>query len=139
MTILYRYEDEVDEKGVHICERRYYVIGETPLCWYVVPEFCHEMYAGSKPGSYGHTALMKARKRVYQVQGRISHCYLDKKRALSSFMARKKWQLRHLALSQSRATLSLQRLKEIDFNDIPPGIIDCGHDEYTQELNWSEC
>lgn len=139
MTILYRYEDEVDETGVHIVEKRMYVIGETKLCWYVVPEFWHEFYAGSEPGTYGYAQLIRHRKRVYQVQGRISYCYLDKKRALSSFMARKNSQLRHIALSQSKAALSIQRLKEIDFDNIPYGVIDCGHDEYTSALNWSEC
>lgn len=54
-------------------------------------------------------------------------------------MARKNSQLRHIALSQSKAALSIQRLKEIDFDNIPYGVIDCGHDEYTSALNWSEC
>ena len=105
----------------------------------MVPEFWHEFYAGSEPGTYGYAQLIRHRKRVYQVQGRISYCYLDKKRALSSLMARKNSQLRHIALSQSKAALSIQRLKEIDFDNIPYGVIDCGHDEYTSALNWSEC
>lgn len=126
----YRYVDDIGPEGVTIRCEKWIVCGETPQCWYVIPE--HASYLLG-PAIYADS-LKKTRKRVLKYEGGKKLCYPNKDDALRSYRIRKRWQLRHTEHAVQRATTALAELERL--TGLPEDKHLCQGGEYFKELNW---
>lgn len=136
----YRYFATLDDRGVRIRCERFIVIGETPLCWYVVPDRLAYLIGSS--WDRAPAAIKSARRRVLKESSGRRHCYPDKIKALESFIARQTFRIRHARRSLSTAELSMKVAKRLlDAGELPDDHQShpCGHNKYTASLNWSDC
>lgn len=133
----FRYVDEMDPKGLEVTCKKFVVVGETELCWYIVDEFHNNLFGGSLRESL----LKKYRKRVLKNGGEHGRrfAYTDKTLALKSYKHRKSWQIRHaqLSLERAKAVIGYFGDKTIE-NTVPADrlVIPC---EHIEQMNWSEC
>lgn len=131
---LYRVYDEIRQQGIELKFQEFTVIGETPLCWYVMRS--DRAHMAQIPG-YSE-AVKRMRKRVLKEQAGRRYCYTDKILAMKSYLARKGWQLSHAAMSEARAKAGSLAAKAL----LESGVIDLPFiqpSEYIQGLNWDEC
>lgn len=133
----FRYVDEMDPRGLEVTCKKYVVVGETELCWYIVDEFHNNLFGGSLRDSL----LKKYRKRVPKDGGEHGRrfSYTDKALALRSYKHRKSWQMRHAQLSLERAQAAIAYFGDAKTESTLPTdslVIPC---EYIQAMNWSEC
>lgn len=137
----YRFEDRIGPEGVTIHCFRYVVVGETPCCFYIIREGLSH-YAG-KDFTKVSAHIKKQRKRVLKSSWR-RFAYPDLKDAMRSYKARKRWQLSHAAIAESRAAAAhaeATRLVDSDVLSIESfrdGHL-CEGGEYIKGLNWSDC
>ena len=136
----YRFEDEIGPGGVTIHCRRFIVIGETPCCYYVLPEnmagYVHQTSEWAKSWVKEH------RKRVLKNSWK-RYCYPDLKDAMRSYKARKSWQLKHAALAEARATAAYAEAARLIESDVLcvesfANGHQCEGGEYVKGMNWSE-
>jgi hypothetical protein len=106
---LYRVYDTIGPDGLTLLWQMYTVIGETPMCWYVITSDL--AYLAQIP-CHADT-VKRRRKRVLKEQNGRRLCYTDKKRAMESYLQRKHWQLSHAAMSEARAKAGLSAAKKL--------------------------
>lgn len=127
----YRFYDTIDEDGVTISCQRYVVIGETPLCWYVVKDYM---------AGYSKASIKENRKRILKAQGGRKHCYLDMNEAMRSYKIRKKRQIGHAELSMERAKAAhAQAVALLATGNVSSMDVICEGGDYIKELNWESC
>lgn len=128
----YRFYDTIGPEGVTIQCQRYIVIGETPMCFYVIR---------SDLAGYGPETIKRKRKRVLKDQGGRRHCYPDKVQAMRSYRVRKDWQIKHATISLERAKAASEHASVLVSS--PELIGDhphiCEGGDYFKELNWGDC
>lgn len=134
----YRFEDTIGPEGVQIVCRTYVVCGETPCCYYVLPD-CMAGYA-HQTSEWAKRWVKERRKRVLKSSWK-SFCYPDKRRALESYKARKKWQVAHARMALSRAEAALGELDSlIAFEGLALETFphQCEGGEYVKGISWGE-
>lgn len=128
----YRYVDDIGPEGVTILCETWVVCGETPQCWYVIPE--HKSYLLGR--GWGDS-LKLARKRISKYAGGKKRCYQTREEAFNSYRIRKHWQLRHTEHAFQRAKTALSEINRIT---VPPERKHlCEGGEYFKEMNWGMC
>jgi hypothetical protein len=135
----YRYIDTIGPEGLEVHCITYTVIGVTDQCYYIGDKHTVDMVNGHQ---YSHTAeaIKKRRKRVLKAGGEWGRrfAYPDKSRALESYKARKRWQMRHAKIAMERAKAAIGYFGDAETKStVPDGMvtIPC---EYIQSMNWSE-
>lgn len=134
---LYRYREELDQGGVTLRCDEYLVVAETAKCWWVV----HDHYRGyiGIGQTWSEAAIKRVRRLVLKDQGGKRFCYLSRRDALHALLMRKNAQLRHTRMAMATAQLALTgaaaALLEAEVDGQP---IACGHDDYTEQLNYSD-
>lgn len=131
---LYRVYDTIGPEGLTLQWQMYTVIGETPLCWYVLAS--DRAYLAQIPG-YAEE-VKRQRKRVLKDQNGRRHCYTDKKRAMDSYLSRKHWQLSHAAMSEARAQAGVKAAKKLIEAGGEITLPVTAASQYIQELNWGD-
>lgn len=137
----YRFEDSIGPDGVTLHCRRFVVIGETPCCYYVLPEdLAHYAQSGDE---WRALTAKKYRKRVLKNSWR-RYCYPDVKLALESYRARKSWQTRHAAAAAARAEAGhaealalLGQSEPLSYDDFRKPRL-CAGGDYFKGLNWGD-
>lgn len=128
----FRYVDSIGPEGVTIVCCRWVVIRESDCFYWIVRE-----------GSEGWAlSRQEAAGKVYSNAKRVSKdswrrfAYPEKEKALSSYKARKRHQLRHAELALERAKTALADIKELEvINDERL----CAGGDYIKQLNWADC
>lgn len=132
---LYRVYDTIGPDGLTLLWQMYTVIGETPMCWYVIAS--ERAYLAQ---ICGHADTVKRiRKRVLKDQNGKRLCYTDKRQAMQSYLQRKHWQLSHAAMSEARAKAGLtaaNKLLKAD-GEITLPVTEESH--HIQGLGWGDC
>lgn len=128
----YRYVDDIGPKGVTIVCEKWLVCGETPQCWYVIPE--SRSYLMST--SFYAESLKKTRKRILKYAGGKKFCYPTRDEALRSYRIRKQWQLRHTEHAYQRAKTALAELTRI--TQPPEAKHLCDGGDYFKQMNWGD-
>lgn len=128
----YRFFDTVGPDGVTVRCQKFDVVGETPCCYYVLPQG----HGFTRPES-----IKKHRRRVLKDSWR-RYCYPDLEQALRSYRSRKKWQIQHakIALCRAEAGLAAAEWQLKDPELIAPNLpFKCeSGDEYIKGLGWGE-
>lgn len=132
----YRYYANLSESGVTVRCERFIVVGETPLCYYVISENSAHLVGNSAPWA---EAMVKKRRRLVLKNSHRRYCYPDKLDALKSFAARQRWRMSHAQRSMSMAQLSLKMVAGLIEQGVTDAPIRCGHDDYTSSLRWEDC
>ena len=96
---LYRVYDTIGPSGLTLKWQEFTVVGETPLCWYVLRS--DRLSLSLRPDD--DPELKRQRKRVLKEQSGKRFCYSDKRFALESYRARKHWQGAHAKMSAARS------------------------------------
>lgn len=129
----YRFFDTVESRGVILNMERFEVIGETPHCWYIAPDWMAP-WPNVKLKQGPHV------KRVLKALGGRRFAYPSLQDAMHSYQQRKKWQITHAKNSlerakagQAQALLALESPIESWEPTVCPG------GEYFKEMNWTEC
>lgn len=128
----YRYVDDIGPEGVTIRCEKWLVCGETPQCWYVIPEAKNYLVSNS----FYAEALKNTRKRILKYAGGKKFCYPTRDEAFKSYRIRKHWQLRHTEHAFQRAKTALAEINRIDTPPALPHICEGG--DYFKQMNWSE-
>lgn len=136
----YRFEEHIGPEGVTLHCKRFVVIGETPCCYYVIHESMRH-YAG-QGSDWACQYLKRYRKRVAKESYR-RYCYPDMRQALESYKQRKRRQLGHAEILESRARAGLDEATRLLKDGLlHPESFEGGHQceggEYIKGLNWSE-
>ena len=141
LPILYRFYEDTSSDGVNICIQKFYAIRETKCFYFVVDGFEKSCLEVDK--NYD----CKARK-VGKNAAR-SYCHTSKEAALTSFVIRKRAQVKHAKLaiatseqisnffSDSNGSIDPEKVKEMSKRDKGRGIF-CGKPDYYNQLTWCD-
>lgn len=132
----YRYYETVEPDGVKLACMVYTVVAETPCCWYLVQkEYARHLTEQDLDKAW----LKRMRKRVLKDQSGRKKYYACREAALHSFIERKKSHLGHLRMATALAELSLATAKTLRAaKEFPIDDVNCGHNEYTESLNFCD-
>lgn len=142
----YRFVELYDQDGVFIHRRTFCVIGETPQCYWVVPE--HNFKVANAYGR-GKEAYLKRYRKLVLKGARARWCNADMQEAFYSYVRRKRMHVSNAKLSVAVAEQAYAKAKDvydnhkhlIDTIGVANGGqgLDCGIPEYFGSLNWTEC
>lgn len=128
--IHYRYTDEVGPEGVTINIEKWFVCGETPQCWYVIPEIHHYMIGSD----FYASSLKNERKRISKYPGGKKRCYETLEEAWRSYSIRKRWQIRHTENSFQRAKTAIEEIGRL--SDPPADGHVCQGGDFFKKKSW---
>ena len=134
----YRLVDTIGPGGVTIETRKYAVIGETPHCYYVMPDWL--AHHATADDNWSRVLVKRHRRRVLK-QSYKRYCYPDIADALRSYKARKRWQLSHAKLAMARAEAGYAEAERLtSFGGLSETSFphQCEGGEYVKCLNWSD-
>jgi len=116
---MYRYEDAIDHKSVHLVLRSFRVVSETShFCWVSLVG-----YAPLKKDEFARYVDAGMIKKVKKGAER-SFCHVDRLSALRAYRKRKVSQARHLELQVARNTQALAFLRSKALEDL---VLDAEH------------